>query len=504
MGLRLSRQNIQQTTNVLSQGAVASVQFIVDGTMNSTRVGPVLQQKDVSVIVGRLTTIRGLAQVLLPLWNTATPFTPPGGAAPVAFAPLTVDQLAQGLLVINRYRLAIPPATNPPVMTNWKIGMRFPLPIRIDAATNEGVLHPDPIRRMAGAFDPAWAHLLDELPAVLPAQPTADLRQSVTAFLASQPTTLARGIHLGARAVANAQDSQEFILEVFNQVGGRAFELALEFMDWRVNRDIALLAPQSAGAAILNRIRSLLAAPPAALTAAQQSSLNRANGMLGRVAGVPPLPDPCIPNRKLTWDNFTGGVPAGTPTTTGAETHFRIDQVAFQGNQLFQATLNQGASWVRPGSKQPGNVAVNGCQPQITACEAFLAPGAAGAHWDLPGGPAAGCPAAIVAGAARANNIAECRTVIGAECTRARLADSQQRLLPHEQLHFDIPCVLVHIANAARAGGAAVTLAAVRGRANTLTSQYDSTGQTNHGCNAVAQARWEADVAAGLRAQTFP
>ena len=334
------------------------------------------------------------------------------------------------------------------------------------------------------------------------------LQQSVADFLTAQPTTLARGIHLGARAVANAQDSQEFILEVFNQqAGAGAFELALAFMDYLVNQDIGILAPQAAGAAILNRIRLLLAAPPAALPGTQQASLNRANGMLGRVAGVHPLPDLCIPNRKLTWNNFAGAVPAGAAANTEAATHFRIDQVAFQANQLFQAVLDQGASWVRPRSRQPGNLAVNGCQPQVNACEAFfngLPAGTIGAHWGLPGGPAAGCPATIVPGAVTANNIGECSTVIGAACTTARMADSQTRLLPHEQLHFDIPCVLVHKANAARARGGAVTLAAVRGRANTLTSQYDSAGQTNHGCNAAAQARWEADVAAGLPAQTFP
>lgn len=503
-GLRLSRQNARQATNVLSRGAVASVQLIVGGTMNSTRVGPVSQREDVSVIIGRLTTIRSLAEQLLPLWNTATPFTAPGGAAPIAFAPLTVDELAKGLLVFNRYRLAIPPAAIPPVMTNWKIGMRFPLPIRIDAATNEGVLHPDPIRSMAGTFDAAWAPLLDALPAVLPAQTGASLQQSVADFLTAQPTTLARGIHLGARAVANAQDSREFILEVFNQVRAGAFELALAFMDYVVNQDIGVLASQTAGAAILARIRMLLAAPPAGVTPAQQSSLNRANLMLGIVAGVHPLPDPCVPNRKLTWANFAGAVPAGAPANREAETRFDIYQVAFQGNQLFQAVFDP-ASWVRPRSGQPGNLAVNGCQPQINACEAFfngVPAGAVGAHWDLPGGPAPACPATILPGALRANNFGDCANLIGTACTRARQADSQTRLLPHEQLHFDIPCVLVHKANAARARGSAVTLAAVRTRTNALTGQYDS--QTNHGCLAAPQARWESDVAAGLPAQTFP
>jgi hypothetical protein len=503
-GPRLSRQNAQQTASVLSQGGVAGVQLIVNGTMNSTRIGPVSQQSDVSVIVGRLTTIRDLAQVLLPLWNSATPFTAPGAAAPVAFAPLTVDDLAQGLLAFNRFRLAIPPAVAPAVMTNWKIGMQFPLPIRVDSTTNEGILHPEPMRRLAATFDPNWVHLLTELPEVLPAQGLASLQQSVATFLTNQPSLLARGMHLGARAVANAQDNQEFILEAFNQVGAGAFELALEFMNWRVNRDITLLASQTAGATILDRIRGLLAAPPSALTGAQQSSLNRANGMLGRSTAIQAMPNICIPNRKLTWDNFTGAVPGGS--SFEALTSFTIKEVAFQGNQLFQATLNQGASWVRSRSRQSSNIAVNGCQPEVNRCEAFfngLQPGQIG-HYDFPTGPSATCPAAILPGPVRANNLAECSNLGGAACTQARQADSLTRLLPHEQLHFDIACVLAHKANAARASGNAVTLAAVRARANALTNQYDAQNQSDHGCNAAGQAQWEADVAAGLPAQQFP
>lgn len=489
-GTMLSRQNTAQTTSVLSRGLVAGVQFILDGTMNSTAVGPVSGAADVSVIVGRLTTIRELAQVLLPLWNTATPFTPSGAATPVAFTPLTVDGLAKGLLAYNRYRLAIPPAAVPPVMANWKIGMRFPLPIRIDSATNEGILHPDPIHSLAASFNPTWTSLLDELPAVLPAQPAAELAQSAADFLRNEPSASARGIHLGARAVANAQDNREFVLEVFNQAGAAAFDIALEFMDNLVNRHISLLAAQPAGAAILARIQALLAAPPATATPAQQSSVTRANGMLGRVAGAQAQPEPCVPNRQLTWANFPG-----SPTNSfEAETHFRIDQVAFQGRQLFQAILNQGASWVRPRSGQPSNLAVNGCQPNITACENFFNGGPGpGAQWNHPGG-AAGCAAAIGPPATTANNFGECASVVGAACTAAREADSV-RLLRHEQLHFDIPCVLAYKANAARAAGTAVTLAGVRARANTLTTQYDN--QTNHGCNATAQATWEQDVGSG-------
>jgi hypothetical protein len=223
--------------------------------------------------------------------------------------------------------------------------------------------------------------------------------------------------------------------------------------------------------------------------------------MLGLVSAVQPQPDPCVPNRNLTWSSFAGAVPASAPQQRGAETRFRIHQVAFQGNNLFQAVMNQGASWVRPRFAQPGNVAVNGCQANITACETFFNgnPGP-GAQWNHPGG-ATGCAAAIGPPATTSNNRGECSTVLGAACTRAAQSESV-RLLKHEQLHFDIPCIIAAKANAARARGTALSVATVAGRANTLTSQYDN--QTNHGCNAGQQAQWEADIAAGLPAQNFP
>ncbi|MDX1546666.1 MAG: DUF4157 domain-containing protein [Rhodothermales bacterium] len=498
-GVMLARQNAAQTAAVLGRGGVAGVQLF-PSALAGTRVGPSQgpgglvrdTAPRVSAIIGRLTTLRALAQVLLPLWNTATPFTPPGGGAPVPLVPLTVDDLAKGLLVYNRYFLAVPR------MTRWKIGLRFPLPIRIDPNTNEGILHPDQIRALAGTFDPAWLPLLDRLPSTLPAQAAADVQQAARDFLTNNPTMLARGIHLSARAITNALDEQAFILEVFSQAGADAFSLALAFMDNLVNHQVALLAAQTGGAAILARLRALLAAPPAGLTGTQQASLNRANGMLGRTAGVQAQPDPCVPMRALTWNDFNGAPPP--PNRFGAQTNFDIQPVAFRGSNLFQATMNRATSWVRPKYKQPTNDAVTGCGNDIAACQQQIATGP-GAWWGYPGPPAAQCAATIVPPNVRATTHAQCTTVIGAQCRQAAQAESV-RLLQHEQLHFDIACVIANKANAVVAGGRALTRRQVMTRANIVTRQYDV--QTNHGCNAARQAQWNTDVQAGLTGVNVP
>jgi GH24 family phage-related lysozyme (muramidase) len=287
---RLSRVNTAEATRVLRTGTVAGsgLQFY-PMQLASTRIGPVsgvggligdTSSNRLSVIIGQNLTLNQLATILLPLWQTATPFTPPGATAPVTPQAITAADLARGLLVYNQYYLPVP------ALTRWKAGLRFPLPIDIDATTNEGVLHPNLIASLASTFDAAWEPLLIQ-PAIAPTAPApADLGAAVTTFLASETSPSGRGIMLATRAITNAHEDSAFILEAFRQLGAAAFDVALEFMNHSVNHQIGLLASERDGASILGRIRTVLAAPPATLTQDQQASLTRALGMLGAVAGV--------------------------------------------------------------------------------------------------------------------------------------------------------------------------------------------------------------------------
>jgi len=265
----------------------SGLQFFPD-TVTDTAVGPPdvrggllsAGAPQLNVIVGENQTLHTLAIELLPLWLTATPFTPPGAAAPLPLDIITAEELARALLVFNQTYLPVP------AMTRWRSGVRFPLPVRIDEATNTGILHPLNIRALASGFDVAWLPQLDQRAGSTAAPPAATVTADATAFLAATPDALGRGIALGARAVTNATLELPFIREVFNQLGATSFDVALQFMDNLVNREIDLLAAQTNGAAILAIIRTALAAAPAAPSTAQQASLTRANLMLGRVAGV--------------------------------------------------------------------------------------------------------------------------------------------------------------------------------------------------------------------------
>jgi hypothetical protein len=350
----VARADPGATGYVMRGGQVAQTGLQFSPTnVTDTQVGPVTVQGGLlqagplrlNVIVGENFTLRRLARQLLPLWNTATPFTPAGGAA-VPLTIITEDELAQGLLVYNQTYLPVP------AMTNWRSGLRFPLPVEIDETSSVATLHGLAIQQLAAGFDPTWLPLLDQRAAGAVAVPAATLRADVTAFLAREPTALARGVHLGARALTNAVVELPFIREVFTQLGAGAFEVALEFMDNLVNREVSVLAAQRDGAAILAEVRAALAAAPAALTPTQQASLTRANLMLGLVAGVtaqaPPAAARARPEKTITVDTLK----------LAGSTHDPATQIAVASDILSQcnvrvthgvdatATLPQTTGWL--------------------------------------------------------------------------------------------------------------------------------------------------------------
>jgi hypothetical protein len=258
------------------------------------------RQNRLNVVIGENLTPRLLARALLPLFITATPFTPNGAAAPVPLQIIDEDTLARGLLTYNAHYLPLP------AMTKWRSGLRFPLPIEIDETTGVATLHPSVIASMATGFDPANEPLLDQRAGGLAAPDPAQLLAQAQQFLVDRPTAMDRGYSMAARAITNAPAERPFIDEVFNQLGAGGFEEALEFMNMLVNRQVSILAAQTEGVAILQAIQAQLARAPASPSADQQAALTRANHMLGLVAAAPAVAAPGAmrtrPQRTLTID----------------------------------------------------------------------------------------------------------------------------------------------------------------------------------------------------------
>ena len=297
----VARQNTSETAAVLHTGTVrgSGLQFFPLQVV-STHIGPVSgagglledSRNRLSVVVGQSMTLRRIANLILPLWNSATPFTPAGAAGPIITLPVSADVLARGLLVYNRYYLRL--QTQPvPSITGWQGGLRFPLPVEIDA-NGEGAVNKDLIQNLAADFDNAWEALLDQPAGTVAAPAPADLRQTVADFLISHPSANERGVALAARAITNPVEAQPLLAEILAQLGVNAFDVALAFMDASVNPQIALLASQRSGAGVLGAIRAALAAAPATLTASQQASLARANRMLGLITTIVPRDMPFL------------------------------------------------------------------------------------------------------------------------------------------------------------------------------------------------------------------
>ena len=222
-----------------------------------------------------------------------------------------------------------------------------------------------------------------------------------------------------------------------------------------------------------------------------------------------PDPDACTPNRALTWSDFAGPARANQ---FGAETHTKITDKPMDPvkagclqrilgkskdeTRLFQAVFDSTKSWARAIAKNPTNTRLTGCRNDVPACTQFFAAEArakrTGGQFKTEGQPSPDCPASAVAGTTVASSAADCVN-IETECTRTAVAESQ-RLLAHEQGHFNITCVIAGKATSAlMAGGDLATIKTAAGTRLTETQQaYDD--ETGHGCDAGSQASWESDI----------
>ena len=310
--------------------------------LTDTRVGPVSARPGLlgggaarlNVIIGENLTPRRLAQQLLPLWITATPFTPAGAAAPVPLTTIGEEELAKALLVYNDGYLPVP------AMTSWRAGLNFPLPIDIDPG-GVGTLNPDDIRALAGGFNPAWMPLLDLRATAVAAAPAATLQADVTAFLGQRTTAFARGLALGTRALTNPTAELPFVRETFRQLGAAGFDVALAFVDNILAEHLRLLAAQGDGAAILMEVGTVLGNAPGPLTPAQQATFDRLNlAMATTPAVAPPAAARTRAEKTITVDTVKLEGSTHNPSTDVA----MANAILSQCNVRVQQGANQTAS----------------------------------------------------------------------------------------------------------------------------------------------------------------
>jgi hypothetical protein len=272
----------------LGQAARTGVQFF-PADVKDTVVGQVFSRPGLlpagnrlSVILGENMTMNRLAAQILPLWTTATPATPPGAAAPVPLEIVTADQLARALIAYNDLYLPVPD------MTNWRAGLRLPLPVDVEEKTRIATVNPAQIKALASGFLPAWADTLTKPAAANAAPNPALVMVEAATFLGSETDALRRGIQLGARALANAVTARPFVQEVFRQLGAASFDVAFNFVDYLSDSEIGLLASQADGAAILTTVGAGLAAMPPNASQAVRDRVDRAELVIGVASSLFP------------------------------------------------------------------------------------------------------------------------------------------------------------------------------------------------------------------------
>jgi hypothetical protein len=210
-----------------------------------------------------------------------------------------------------------------------------------------------------------------------------------------------------------------------------------------------------------------------------------------------PVAAACEPSKALTWDDY----PGKKKGQLSAFTKPLIRPKKPKAGDTLKAVFSNGESWVKPVYKNPADRKLNGGGAKVTACEKAFAKGSP--FYEVAGLDTSKCPAAIVFPGAHVTSKDECESVIGAGIDQATQEESV-RLLQHEQVHFDMACVLVKKGNEAIAAGAdpKTVRARVVAEFNKQAKAYDK--DSKHGCIPGQQSAWEAEVAAGLPAVKIP
>ncbi|MBS0445348.1 MAG: DUF4157 domain-containing protein [Proteobacteria bacterium] len=232
-----------------------------------------------------------------------------------------------------------------------------------------------------------------------------------------------------------------------------------------------------------------------------------------------PDPDECSPPRALTWADFTAAPVMSS--SFGAVTYTEIKKIDIKSQEcvesvlgrttgpkrLFQGYFGPDKSWVKPNMLNAADPTKNGSAALAAKCktdmDAAVAKGIANPTWALSTATDPTCPASVRPAGTPATSKAECDTTIVTDFTTRAVAESA-RLLNHEHFHYKLACALAKKANGMVWRGADfAALDAVKADKRTKTQQqYDD--ESHHGCDAANQAKWEAEVAAGLPSVVLP
>ncbi len=221
----------------------------------------------VVAVLGPGATFTGIADLLLPRYQTAASIGGPAAPAP--------DELARAIVVYAKDLLT------PSSWLHHMAGLILPLPIEIDPA-GAWIVDADRIRALARSFDAAWRPRLRTPPAVISVPDALFLEAQAADLAGVMSSDLATP--LWTRVLRNPSEAVLLFLaslRALDRAGpGPAATAALTALNAATPAQLSVLAATRAGNGILRRLAALLAKPPAgadpALVATRQALLDNA------------------------------------------------------------------------------------------------------------------------------------------------------------------------------------------------------------------------------------
>jgi hypothetical protein len=237
----------------------------LEGAVGGDKTDGTLRPR-VLALIGPGATLLGLAQRLKPFY-TKTPSPPRDGV------------IARAILVYNlEYLIGTSPAT--PFDSNFRVGLRLPLPIERDTSTNSLVVNSDFVHQLASSplFHITYEVLLQRRCALLPLPDEDALPNEARDFLL-QNVESARAANFRSRLLKNPFEAVFFAFELLRHPLLKApDEFCLTLLSMLVDHQLEFLDSLTAGNAILRRIEKILMSsrPPTLLVAQALDRLSRA------------------------------------------------------------------------------------------------------------------------------------------------------------------------------------------------------------------------------------
>jgi hypothetical protein len=205
--------------------------------------------------------------------------------------------------------------------------------------------------------------------------------------------------------------------------------------------------------------------------------------------------------KTLSFADFNGTPPQGA--TKAADTEYDYTPKTIKSGDTVTAVFDGASSWVQTRYAHPTDRKATGLDKEVSDCQDFLKKNSGGS-WDGPTATGPPCPAAApFPNTAGIKTVADCDLKIGQAIEKWQSAESP-RVLKHEQFHMNLACTLADKATKALASGKDPGTVGSSLMAQDKAARGDYDNETNHGCKAAEQTKWEGLITAGLTKYPVP